>query len=148
MSENKRVAENIVNISFSALKENVVAARLLAASLSSQVGFTLSEIEEIKVAVSEGVSNAIIHGYGEDDQATVYVEFRVNPESLSIKIEDKGCGIEDIKKAMEPTFSSVSDRLGLGFVFMESFMDEFQVETAVGEGTIVYLKKYAGSHEG
>lgn len=148
MTEDNRVTENIVNISFSALKENVVAARLLAASLSSQVGFTLSDIEEIKVAVSEGVSNAIIHGYGENSEATVYLEFRVSPDGLSIKIEDNGCGIADIKRAMEPTFSSVSDRMGLGFVFMESFMDEFQVETAPGVGTVVYLKKYTASHEG
>ncbi|MDO4542742.1 MAG: anti-sigma F factor [Bacillota bacterium] len=147
MAEDKLNFENTVELSFSSIKENVAAARLLAASLSSQIGFTISDIEEIKVAVSEGVSNAIVHGYGEDPKSMVYMEFKVSPEYLTIRIEDKGCGISDIKRAMEPTFSTVSERMGLGFVFMQTFMDEFQVETAPGEGTILYMKKYTVAHE-
>lgn len=147
MSETMKKPGNLAQFSFSAQKENVVAARLLAASFASQIGFTLSEIEEIKVAVSEGVSNAIIHGYGQDAGATVYMSFEVTPEYLSIVIEDKGRGIEDVARAMEPTFTTVSERMGLGFVFMQSFMDEFKVDTAVGKGTVLHMKKYAGSHE-
>ncbi len=147
MAEGKRFVNNEVKVSFSARKENVMAVRLLAAALASQIGFTLSEIEEIKVAVSEGVSNAIIHGYGEDPDAFVNMEFREEENSLSIIIEDKGCGIEDVEKALTPAFSTVAERMGLGFVFMQSFMDTFSVDTALGQGTTLHMKKYVSSHD-
>ncbi|MEG1478235.1 MAG: anti-sigma F factor [Clostridiales bacterium] len=133
--------ENKIEFSFMAKDENVSSARLLAASFSSQMGFTLSEVEEIKVAVSEGVSNAIIHGYKNNSSEMVSMELICVENLLTVIIKDKGCGIANIEKAMEPMFSTISDRMGLGFVFMQSFMDDFKIVSQIHEGTTLILKK-------
>lgn len=132
---------NYVRLEFYAKDSNVSAARLVAASFAANLGFTMSDLEEIKVAVSEGVSNAMIHGYGGDESRLVEVTFSVSKGILEITVKDDGRGIEDIKKAMEPAYSSVADRMGLGFVFMGSFMDALDVQSSPGSGTLVRMQK-------
>ena len=107
----------------------------MIASLVSQVDTTLNDLEEIKVAVSEAVSNAIVHGYQNNTTETVIVEGEIKQGILKVSIEDTGIGIENIEEAMTPAFSTSPDRMGLGFVFMKSFMDEVEVFSEPGKGT-------------
>lgn len=134
--------KNQIKMTFSSRSENVGIVRVTAAAFAAQVDFTLSDIEEIKVAVSEAVSNAVIHGYGEQIGE---IEFTMTlyDNCLEYIITDYGKGIEDIQMARQPSYSSDPERMGLGFVFMESFMDDLQVESEVNTGTTVRLvKKY------
>ncbi|NLT96517.1 MAG: anti-sigma F factor [Clostridia bacterium] len=133
--------ENYIRLEFSSLPENVALARVLIASLVAQLDTTLNDLEEIKVAVSEAVSNAIIHGYQNKPDGIVGVEAKIKDGLLEITVNDWGVGIEDIEQAMAPTFSTDPDRMGLGFVFMKSFMDSVHVESEVGKGTKVILQK-------
>ena len=133
--------QNYVRLEFSVRDSNVAAARLVAASFCAELGFSLTDIEEIKVAVSEGVSNAMIHGYCGDENCNVEVIFTAQNGFLDILIKDDGVGIEDVKKAMEPAYSTVADRMGLGFVFMSSFMDTLDVQSAPNKGTVVRMQK-------
>ena len=133
--------QNYVRLEFSAKDSNVAVARLAAASFCADLGFTLTDIEEIKVAVSEGVSNAMIHGYCGDENRNVEVTFTVQDGFLEILIKDDGVGIEDVKRAMEPAYSTIADRMGLGFVFMSSFMDTLDVQSAPNCGTLVRMQK-------
>lgn len=131
---------NQVFIRFTSLSENVGLARVMAAAFAAQIDFTLNEIEEIKVAVSEAVSNSVIHGY---DNNPGEIEFIMNlyEDKLEYIITDFGIGIADIEQARQPSFSSDPERMGLGFVFMESFMDELQVTSVPGQGTKVSMIK-------
>lgn len=130
-----------IKLKFNAKEENVAIARLTAALFGGNLGFSFSDMEELKVAVSEAVSNAIIHGYNGDESQTVEMILSADSSELTVRIKDSGVGIADIKKAMEPTFSSVSDRLGLGFVFMSSFTDSLAVDSAPRQGTSVTMIK-------
>lgn len=132
--------KNQMKMSFLSLGENVSIARITAASFAAQLDLPLSEIEEIKVAISEAVSNAIIHGYAEK-MGTVELIMNLYGDKLEFLIIDYGCGIVDIEAARQPTFSSQPDRMGLGFAFMESFMDELTIESVLNEGTKVRLIK-------
>ena len=132
---------NQLVLTFSSIAENVGIARLLIASLGGQLDLSLNDIEELKVAVSEAVSNAIIHGYQNRSNHIVYLDLEVSDDTLKIVVRDEGCGIPDVEKAMQPAFSTDPDRMGLGFVFMQSFMDDLQVESNVGLGTTVTMKK-------
>ncbi|MFZ5943442.1 MAG: anti-sigma F factor [Bacillota bacterium] len=138
MQKNKK---NHIKLEFMSLPENVALARVLISSLVAQVDTTLNDLEEIKVAVSEGVSNAIIHGYQNNQNGIVAIEANIIDEKLEVIIEDKGIGIEDIDQAMTPTFTTDPDRMGLGFVFMKSFMDNVEVISQKGNGTKVVLVK-------
>lgn len=133
--------QNYVRLEFSAKDSNVAVARLAVSSFCAELGFTLTDIEEIKVAVSEGVSNAMIHGYCGDENRNVEVTFTVQDGLFEILIKDDGVGIEDVKKAMEPAYSTIADRMGLGFVFMSSFMDSLDVQSAPNCGTLVRMQK-------
>lgn len=133
---------NQLELSFSSIAENVSIARMLIASVGTQLDLPLNDIEEIKVAVSEAVSNAIIHGYKKNPQNIVYLCLKIEKEVLKIVIRDEGAGISDIKQAMQPAFSTDPERMGLGFVFMQSFMDELYVDSTVNEGTSVTMIKY------
>ncbi|HHV72668.1 MAG TPA: anti-sigma F factor [Clostridia bacterium] len=121
--------------------ENLALSRVAIASFASQLDFTLSELEEIKVATSEAISNCIIHGYG-DKQGYIYIYSELYEDRIVIIIEDKGKGIKDIEQARKPSFSTDPERMGLGFVFMESFMDELEVYSEPNKGTKVKLVKY------
>jgi stage II sporulation protein AB (anti-sigma F factor) len=102
---------------------------------------TVSTLDEIKVAVSEAVSNAIIHGYDNDATKTVRMQVWQYPAALVVQVRDDGVGIEDVRRAMEPDYTTGVEHLGLGFAFMNSFMDELWVESAPGCGTTVTMLK-------
>jgi stage II sporulation protein AB (anti-sigma F factor) len=133
--------ENYVKLEFYAKDKNVAIARLAAASFAGEAGFSLSDIEEIKVAVSEGISNAIIPGYCGDESRLVEMAMSMEKNLFKVEIKDEGIGIADIKKAMEPTYSSVAERMGLGFVFMESFMDTLNVHSSPNCGTVLLMTR-------
>jgi len=133
--------DNYIKLEFSSLPENVALARVLIASLVVQADTTINDLEEVKVAVSEAVSNAIIHGYQNKPNGIVNIEAKINAGELEIVIVDSGIGIEDVEKAMTPTFSTHPDRMGLGFVFMKSFMDNVEVLSELDKGTKVILRK-------
>ena len=118
-------------------------ARLAVSGFAAQLDPTVEELCDIKTAVSEAVTNCIVHAYP-DGVGNIYISARIYPGGLvRIKIRDKGCGIADVKKAMEPLYSSLGgERAGLGFAVMESFCDKISVRSAVGKGTAVTLDKY------
>lgn len=116
--------------------------RTAVAAFTAQLDPTLEEINDIKTAVSEAVTNCIVHGY-KNSVGKIFITVRIKSESaVLITIKDRGAGIEDIKKAREPLFTTGgSDRAGLGFSVMESFTDRLTVRSAVGRGTTVTLYK-------
>ncbi|MGI5901996.1 MAG: anti-sigma F factor [Desulfitobacteriia bacterium] len=132
---------NKMVFTFSSLPENVMLSRMLASALGTQLDLPINELEELKVAISEAVSNAIIHGYKNDPEKYVTLELEASPENIIIKISDTGCGIPDIKQAMQASFTTNPDRMGLGFIFMQSFMDELKVESEIDKGTTVTMVK-------
>lgn len=136
---------NKLSLTFSSLPENVTIARMLASTLGAQLDLPLNELEELKVAVSEAVSNAIIHGYGNNPNYFVTLELEASPEKIIIQVIDKGCGISDIKQAMQASFSTDPERMGLGFIFMQSFMDDLKVESEINNGTKVVMVKHLNS---
>jgi len=133
---------NQLILTFSSISENVGITRLLIASVGAQLDLPLNDIEELKVAVSEAVSNAIIHGYKNNPNHIVYLNLDITGDTLKIVVKDEGCGISNVEQAMQPAFSTDPERMGLGFVFMQSFMDELQVESALEEGTTVTMMKH------
>ncbi len=141
--------ENYMTITFPAKSRNEALGRAVAGAFATQLDPTCEELADIKTAVSEGVTNAIVHGYsGEDGQVELQCE--ISGSLLTITIIDRGIGIENISLAMQPLYTSVpgEDRSGMGFTVMESFMDSLQVESAPGEGTIVTMTKRIGRDEG
>lgn len=133
--------ENSMALEFLSLPENVGLARVAVAAFAAQVDMTLNELEEIKVAVSEAVSNAIIHGYEGQPRGTVRVTVERTGAGLVITVTDQGKGIADIALAMQPAYSTDPERMGLGFAFMQSFMDELEVTSEVNRGTRVRMLK-------
>lgn len=133
--------KNHLELTFSSLAENVGIARMLIASIGAQLDLSLNDIEELKVAISEAVSNAIIHGYGKRPDQLVYLLIDLDSEALRLVVRDEGCGISDVEQAMQPAYSTDPERMGLGFVFMQSFMDDLQVESTVDKGTTVTMVK-------
>lgn len=138
----KNVYENEMKLEFSSKSNNESFARIAVAAFVSQLDPTVEEIADIKTAVSEAVTNCIIHGY-EEKEGIIKMECKLFANSIEIEISDNGKGIEDIEKAKEPLYTSKSDleRSGMGFTIMESFMDEMKVESVVGVGTKVTMKK-------
>jgi stage II sporulation protein AB (anti-sigma F factor) len=126
---------------FLSCPENVALARIAAASFAAQLEMTLNDLEELKVAVSEAVSNCIIHGYDNQPVGVIRLTTNLYEGTLEIIIDDDGKGIEDVEQALQPAFSTAPERLGLGFVFMKSFMDEVVVNSTVNQGTQVILRK-------
>lgn len=117
-------------------------ARMVVAGFVAQLDPTIEEIADIKTAVSEAVTNAIIHGYN-NGQGKIKVYCKICNHEVFIEVQDFGVGIEDIVKAMEPLYTTRPEleRSGMGFAFMEAFMDDLEVISKVGEGTIVKMKK-------
>ena len=117
-------------------------ARATVAAFALQLDPTLEEINDIKTAVSEAVTNCIVHAYREN-LGKIYISGEItNTNIIKIKIRDNGCGIENIEKAMEPLFTTVGgERAGLGFAVMQSFMDSIRVRSKIGRGTTVVLTK-------
>lgn len=136
---------NEMEIIFDSRSENEGLARVAVSAFLTQMNPTLEEVEDVRTAVSEAVTNAIIHGY-EGSEGKIRILCQIQDAMFYIAVQDSGIGIENIEKAMEPLFTTKSDleRSGLGFAFMQSFMDEVSVESAKGEGTVVRMKKYIG----
>lgn len=139
--DRKERHENYFVLEVPGLPENVAFVRQSVAMFASQLEFTIDEIDEIKVAVSEVVSNAIIHGY-HGEAGIVRVEARLVDGELVVVVADQGVGIEDVEWAAQPTHTTQpSERMGLGLVFAREYMDEMQIESRVGEGTTVRMTK-------
>lgn len=134
---------NIVEVKFSARSENESFARVIVASFAAKLDPTLDEIADIKTAVSEAVTNSIIHGYDEDETKFVNIRCEIENREITITVEDTGNGIEDLDMAMQPLYTSKPEleRSGMGFTVMESFMDKVTVSSKKGEGTKVIMKK-------
>ncbi len=145
--------KNEMKLCFQARSENESFARIAVAGFMTCLNPTMEEIEDVKTAVSEAVTNAIIHGYEEKDNAIVYVSGMIYQDEegylLQVVVEDTGKGIADIEKAMEPMFTTKPEieRSGMGFSFMEAFMDDVQVESELMKGTTVTLSKRLGKYE-
>ncbi len=137
---------NNMKLEFIAISENEKFARTAVAAFITQLNPTLDDIEDIKAAVSEAVTNAIIHGY-KDMSGNVYINCTLRESEAEIVISDKGCGIENIELARTPLYtgSKDSERSGLGFTVMETFMDTITVESAPDKGTTVTLVKKINS---
>lgn len=133
---------NEMTIIFDSRPANEALARVAVASFCTQLNPTLEEVSDLKTAVSEAVTNCIIHGY-EGEVHKIQVDCRLSGQELAVDVTDHGVGIADIRKAMEPMFTTKpdKDRSGMGFTFMEAFMDEVLVESEVGCGTTVHMKK-------
>ena len=134
--------DNMMKIEFLSKSQNEGFARVSVAAFVSQLDPTLEEISDIKTAVSEAVTNSIIHGY-ENRQGYIAIEANLTGNEVSLIISDKGIGIEDLTLALQPLYTSRPDleRSGMGFTVMETFMDSLQVESSKGEGTKVLMKK-------
>lgn len=133
---------NEMKLEFVSKSSNEAFARVVAAAFVSQLDPTLEELADVKTAVSEAVTNAIIHGY-ENKYGMIKMICRQYDKSVEIEISDEGKGIEDIEQAMQPLYTSKPDmeRSGMGFTVMESFMDKIEVMSKPGEGTTVILFK-------
>ena len=134
--------DNRIRLSFPARSEYERFARTVAAAFAIPLDPTVDELDEIKTAVSEAVTNAVIHGYNGMD-GVIELEAELCGREITYTVCDHGSGIADIDKAREPLFSGSGDpeRSGMGFSIMEAFTDELTVTSAVGEGTTVVMKK-------
>ena len=135
--------KNEMMITFDSRSSNESFARVAVAAFTTQLNPTLEEVADIKTAVSEAITNAIIHGYEEDETKFVHMRCELIENTIKVVVEDYGKGIEDIEEAKQPMFTSKPEleRSGMGFSFMESFMDDMQVASIVGEGTKVIMTK-------
>lgn len=134
--------DNEMKIEFISNPNNEAFARISVASFVATLDPTIEEISDIKTAVSEAVTNSIIHGY-ENIKGIVTIKTRIIHNIVEIEVIDNGKGIEDIEKAKQALYTTKPEleRSGMGFTIMESFMDEMQVKSTVGEGTTVFMKK-------
>ncbi len=132
---------NKIKIEFPARSPNVSLARSLVAALVSEVDLVLSELDELKVAVAEAVTNAVIHAYPENSQGLIELTAYLEKDSITILIRDWGQGIADLPKALEADYSTKKERMGLGFSLIQAFSTEMEVKSEPGWGTWVKLKK-------
>ena len=133
--------DNYMKLEFDANSSNESFARISVAAFAARLDPTLEEISDIKTALSEAVTNAIIHGYENIADGIVTVECRIKDKNVEIRVIDKGKGIENVAQAMEPLYTShpEMERSGMGFTVMETFMDSVEVTTNIGEGTCCLL---------
>lgn len=139
---------NKMSMMFYAMSENESLARLSVAGFVARLDPTVEELSDIKTAVSEAVTNCIVHAY-EEENGPIYLECEIKDRELTVLVRDEGVGIDDISLAMEPMYSTRPDeeRSGMGFAFMEIFMDDLRVYSGPGLGTIVIMKKKISSKE-
>ncbi len=144
----KNLYDNEMKIEFVSKSNNEAFARISVAAFASQLDPTIEELADIKTAVSEAVTNSIIHGY-EDSEGIISVTCKIFANTVVIEISDNGKGIENVDIAKEPLYTSKPDleRSGMGFTIMESFMDDLDVESILGLGTKVTMKKIIKSKE-
>lgn len=134
------MCRNKAHLTLMGKSSNVGLARIAVATFASELDFTLSELEEIKVAISEAVTNCIIHGYPLKE-GMIDIEMIIEDKSLIITISDQGIGIEDVEAVLQPSFSTREDHMGLGLAFIDSFMDSFKLESIINEGTTLTMEK-------
>ena len=137
--------DNKVKIEFESKSQNEGFARVAVAAFVSQLDPTIEELTDVKTAVSEAVTNSIIHGYEGKKDGIIVIQAEIEANEVIIKISDFGVGIKDLEKAKEPLFTSRPDleRSGMGFTVMETFMDSMEVESSEGKGTrVVLIKKF------
>lgn len=136
---------NELELSFPAKSMNEGLARMTVAAFLTEMNPTISEVDDVKTAVSEAVTNAIVHGYRDENQQ-VHISCRWRDQLFQVEISDHGIGIEDVQKAREPFFTTrpEENRVGMGFAFMEAFMDEVEIYSKPREGTRVILRKHIG----
>ena len=136
---------NEMEIRFDSRSANEGFARVAVASFLTQLNPTVEEVADVKTAVSEAVTNAIIHGY-ENEIHKVHIRCRIEENMFTVEVCDQGRGIENVEEAMQPMYATKpeQDRSGMGFAFMEAFMDSVEVESVLGEGTKVKMKKAIG----
>ena len=134
--------KNYMKLEFLSKSNNESFARVVVAAFASQLDPTIEELSDIKTAVSEAVTNAIIHGY-EYNEGIVIIEGIIEKNRVEIIVKDKGKGIDDVDRAMEPFYTSRPEleRSGMGFTVMETFMDDLSVESHPGYGTVVKMVK-------
>ena len=139
---------NEMQLIFDSRSSNESFARVTVAAFMTALNPTVEEVSDVKTAVSEAVTNAIIHGY-EGGEGTVCLSCMLEGNTAVITVEDKGVGMADVQKAMEPFYTTKPEleRSGMGFAFMEAFMDDIQVESKPGEGTKVTMTKKIGQKE-
>ena len=137
------MSDNKMSIEFVSKSQNEGFARVAVAAFVAQLDPTIDEINDVKTAVSEAVTNSIIHGYENREDGLIRIDAEINENEVTLIIIDNGVGIEDIGQAMEPLYTSRPDleRSGMGFTVMETFMDELDVESEKGIGTKVVIKK-------
>lgn len=134
--------KNEMSLEFSSRSENESFARVVVAAFAAQLNPTLEQIADIKTAISEAVTNCIIHGYeGKEGKISIYCS--IEDKLLTVVVTDHGRGIDDIEQAMEPMYTTKPEmeRSGMGFSFMEAFMDDLEVTSTPGEGTVVVMTK-------
>jgi anti-sigma F factor len=144
----KNIYENEMKLEFLSKSNNEAFARITVAAFASQLDPTIEEIADIKTAVSEAVTNSIIHGY-ENNEGIVKIVCKLIANTIEIEISDNGKGIENVEIAKQPLYTSKPDleRSGMGFTIMESFMDEIKVESIIGLGTKITMKKMIKKEE-
>ncbi len=161
-TERRELSKNEMELSFDAISENEAFARVAVSAFVSHLNPTLEELSDIKTAVSEAVTNAIIHGYGNIygyarpggkrppeevvHPGKVKIYCLLEKDLLHVRVSDEGVGMENIEQAMEPLFTTKPEleRSGMGFAFMEAFMDDLEVESRPGRGTTVHMTKKMG----
>lgn len=143
------IVQNEAKLSFFSKSTNESFARVAVSGFFMQLDPTVDELTDIKTAVSEAVTNAIVHGYRETT-GVVYITLRIVKDRIAyVKVRDVGCGIPDIKQAMEPLYTTApeEERAGLGFAVMQSFMDTVRVHSKPGKGTTVVMTKSLRTRE-
>jgi len=141
---------NHIELRFPSIAENEALARMAVSALLIPLNPSMSFVSEVRTAVSEAVTNAVVHSYGGRSDGLIVLRASLNDENLKIDIEDFGCGIADIQQAMQPFFTTQpeKERTGMGFSLMQSFMDGVNVVSSVGNGTLITMNKYVGQlHE-
>jgi len=138
--------KNEMKLEFLSKSANESFARIAVASFASQLDPTIEEIADIKTSVSEAVTNAIIHAY-DNSEGTIKIHSKLFENEIEITIVDLGKGIENVEEAKSPLYTTKSnlERSGMGFTIMENFMDELKVESVVGLGTKITMKKKIGN---
>lgn len=137
--------KNVMKMEFLASSSNEGFARVAVGAFVAGLNPTVDELADIKTAVSEAVTNCIIHGY-EQKEGKIWIECKIEENGIELSVTDTGKGIQDIEQAREPLFTTKPEleRSGMGFAFMEAFMDELEVVSKPGAGTCVTMKKTIG----
>ncbi len=136
---------NEMTVEFKSIAQNESFARMVVAAFMTGTNPTLEEVSDVKTAVSEAVTNSIIHGYN-NGEGVIKINAKIDNRTLYIEVEDYGCGIENVKQAMEPLYTTrpEEERSGMGFSFMEAFMEKITVESELQKGTKVKMWKEIG----